>query len=87
MARSKNVTFTLDAPQANVVAVAGTFNDWDAARTPLTKGKDGKWKAKVSLPLGRHEYRFVVDGQWISDPAAKEAAGNPHGSDNSVVVV
>lgn len=87
MARSKKVTFTLEAPQANAVAVAGTFNDWDATRTPLTKGKNAKWQAKLSLPPGRHEYRFVVDGQWISDPTAKESAANPHGSDNSVVVV
>ncbi|MCG3147740.1 MAG: 1,4-alpha-glucan branching enzyme GlgB [Verrucomicrobiae bacterium] len=87
MARSKSVTFILDAPQANTVAVAGTFNDWDATRAPLAKNKNGRWKVKLSLPTGRHEYRFVVDGQWISDPAAIESAANPHGSDNSVVVV
>ncbi|MCG3148242.1 MAG: 1,4-alpha-glucan branching enzyme GlgB [Verrucomicrobiae bacterium] len=87
MARSKSITFTLDAPQASTVAVAGTFNDWDATRTPLTRGKNGQWKTKVSLRPGRHEYRYVVDGQWISDPAAKESAANPHGSDNSVMVV
>ena len=85
MARSKKVTFTLEAPQAN--AVAGTFNNWDARRTPLTKGNNGLWQAKLSLRPGRHEYRFVVDDQWISDPAAKESAANPHGTDNSVVVV
>lgn len=87
MTKSKSVTFTLEAPQADAVAVAGTFNDWDASRSPLKKEGGGKWRARVALPPGRHEYRFVVDGRWISDPAAKEAAANPHGSDNSVVVV
>jgi 1,4-alpha-glucan branching enzyme len=67
--------------------VAGSFNDWDAQRTPFKKGKDGSWTAKVALPPGRHEYRFVVDGQWFSDPNAKESASNPHGGDNSVIVV
>jgi len=87
MALSKRVTFALEAPLASAVAVAGTFNDWDVTRAPLTKGKNGRWRTKMSLLPGPHEYRFVVDGQWISDPAAKESVANPHGSDNSVVVV
>lgn len=87
MASKKKVEFVLEAPQAKTVAVAGTFNDWDASRTPLKQGKDGAWRATVKLLSGRHEYRFVVDGSWISDPKAKESASNPHGSENSVVVV
>jgi len=43
--------------------------------------------AKVWLPAGRYEYRFVVDGQWISDPRAKECVQNAFGSTNSVLVV
>lgn len=78
--------FQFEAPQAISVAVAGTSNDWDAKKTRMKKGKDGQWRAKVALPLGRHEYRFVVDGQWISDPNAGESVPNPHGGDNSVVV-
>jgi hypothetical protein len=41
----------------------------------------------VWLPAGRYEYRFVVDGNWISDPCAKESVQNTFGSTNSVVVV
>lgn len=87
MARAKKVEFRFDAPQAQAVGVAGPFNDWDAQRMPLKKGKDGSWTAKVELTTGRHEYRFVVDGQWFSDPNAKESVPNPHGGGNSVVVV
>jgi hypothetical protein len=50
--------------------------------------RDGAgWKASVSLSPGRYEYRFVVDGQWVSDPKARESATNDFGSTNSVVVV
>lgn len=83
----KPVEFSLDQPQARSVAVAGTFNDWEGNRTPLRLDSEGTWKATVWLPAGRYEYRFVVDGQWISDPGARESVQNTFGSTNSVLVV
>jgi hypothetical protein len=41
----------------------------------------------VWLPAGRYEYRFVVEGQWMSDPNVRECVQNPVGSNNSVLVV
>jgi hypothetical protein len=41
----------------------------------------------VWLPAGRYEYRFVVDGQWMSDPSAREYVQNTFGSTNCVLVV
>jgi 1,4-alpha-glucan branching enzyme len=78
------VEFKLIASEAKWVAVAGSFNNWSAKRTPLKKSGD-IWQAKVELPRGRYEYRFVVDGNWVSDPCAKESAANPFGSSNSVL--
>ena len=80
------VQFVLEMPQAKSVAVAGTFNGWDPAKTPMKRGADAVWRARLSLPVGRHEYRFVVDGQWISDPKAREHVSNPYGGTNSVIV-
>ena len=74
-------------PQARSVAVAGTFNSWDAKQAPLQKGPDGVWKTKLALPAGRHEYRFVVDGQWVTDPKAIIKTPNPFGGENAVIVV
>lgn len=48
---------------------------------------DGKWAKELALPPGRYEYRFVVDGQWVDDPAAKESVPNPVGGFNAVLVV
>ena len=79
--------FALSRPQARAVAVAGSFNGWDASRTPLSLNHEGTWKVTVWLPAGRYEYRFVVDGQWMSDPRAKDSVQNAFGSSNSVVVV
>ncbi|HWH70542.1 MAG TPA: glycogen-binding domain-containing protein [Candidatus Sulfotelmatobacter sp.] len=82
----KPVEFVFHMPQAKNVTVAGSFNNWDASRTPMRKDAAG-WKATVWLPPGRYEYRFVADGQWISDPNAKESARNDFGSTNSVITV
>ena len=83
----KPVEFTLHRPQARSVAVAGTFNDWDVNRTPMSPSPGGSWNVTVWLPAGRYEYRFVADGQWISDPNAGESVQNTFGSTNSVLVV
>ena len=87
MTRNKWIEFRLDAPEARTAGVAGSFNNWEVAKTPMRKSGAGTWFARVSLAPGRHEYRFVVDGNWISDPNAKESVPNPHGGANSVVIV
>jgi hypothetical protein len=66
------VKFVLFAPAARQVALAGTFNAWDASATPLRRvGSDGVWTVTIALPVGQHQYGFVVDGRrWVTDPAA-----------------
>jgi hypothetical protein len=76
--------FKFHASEAKCVTVAGDFNEWDAKRTPLKREGD-TWKATLDLTHGRYEYRFVVDGNWVSDPDARESVGNPFGSSNSVL--
>jgi hypothetical protein len=34
---------------------------------------------------GRHEYRFIVDGQWTDDPLCSAFVSNPFGSLNCVL--
>jgi len=84
--KAQTVELKIEVPQAKSVTVAGTFNNWDDKKTPLQK--DGKgWKTILPLTPGRYEYKFVVDGQWVCDPKAKEAVQNDFGSSNSVLVV
>jgi hypothetical protein len=80
------VRFVLFAPDAQQVALAGTFNQWDAAATPLLRtGTPGVWAATLTLPAGQHQYAFVVDGaRWIADPAAP-AVDDGFGRRNSVL--
>jgi len=82
------VQFVLFAPQAQQVTVAGTFNQWDAAATPLARtGKPGMWAATLQLPAGQHQYTFVVDGaRWVPDPSAP-AVDDGFGRRNSVMAL
>ena len=83
----KSTTFTLEAPQATRVFVAGCFNDWNPAATPLQRDRTGRWKRMVRLIPGTHEYRFVVDDVWSDDPANTLRSPNEFGTQNCIVVV
>jgi len=74
-------------PGAKQVAVAGDFNDWKPERSPLIQIDNGKWVGDLNVKPGRHEYLFVVDGQWLPDPNARENVQNPFGGKNSVLIV
>ncbi|OIO55443.1 hypothetical protein AUJ46_01320 [Candidatus Peregrinibacteria bacterium CG1_02_54_53] len=85
--KEKRITFSCQNPNARSVAVAGTFNDWSADALPLRK-KGKKWEVAITLPPGRYEYRFVVDGdRWTDDPNAHEHCPNPFGESNCILVV
>jgi 1,4-alpha-glucan branching enzyme len=80
------VTFLFKAPHAQSVSVAGSFNDWDAAKDPMSRGKDGEWVLQMDLAPGRYEYQFVVDGtQFVPDPNALEEREDGLGNANAVL--
>ncbi len=85
--RKNQVLVELVHPSAQQVSVAGSFNAWQPEATPLKPVAPGRWSGNLELPPGRHEYLFVVDGQWLPDPNAPEAVQNPFGGRNSVLIV
>lgn len=82
-----NISLELVKPGAKQVAVAGSFNDWKPERSPLVQIGNGRWVGDLNVRPGRHEYLFVVDGQWLPDPNAAENVQNPFGGKNSVLIV
>ncbi|MCM8771293.1 MAG: glycogen-binding domain-containing protein [Candidatus Omnitrophica bacterium] len=85
MAGKKSVEFKLYAPDARNVTLAGDFNRWDTNSLKMKKDSKGTWKKKLDLSPGRYEYKFIVDGNWWTDPACKSNVPNPMGSQNSVI--
>lgn len=57
------------------------------AASPLNHLGESIWVVDLCLAPGRHEYRFIADGEWIDDPNAKEIVSNPHGGFNSILIV
>jgi hypothetical protein len=61
------VIFTLRAPEAKRVFLAGDFNNWNPEVEEMVKeGDTFEWS--LFLVAGKYHYRFVVDGQWVNDP-------------------
>src|SRR5262245_23210547 len=86
-ARKNHILLEFLQPGAKSVYVAGSFNEWKPESTPLIQTTNGHWVGDLAVKPGRHEYLFVVDGQWLPDPNAKESVQNPFGGKNSVLVV
>jgi 1,4-alpha-glucan branching enzyme len=85
--KPNQISLELIKPDAKNVCVAGSFNEWQPEKAPLCSLGNGRWAGKLAVKPGRHEYLFVVDGQWLPDPNAKESVQNPFGGRNSVLVV
>jgi len=86
------VTFRLPqaaAPDAQTVAIAGDFNNWDSTASPMTRLKNGDFKIIMNLDSGK-EYRFkyLIDGhRWENDWCADKYMRNDFGAEDSVLVL
>jgi anti-sigma factor RsiW len=88
MNREVVVRFSLTAPKAANVELAGDFNGWKPAQSPLSRTPSGVWSTTVRLSPGRHEYLFFLDGQrWVPDPSAAEIVDDGFGGKNAVIEV
>lgn len=81
------VTFTLEAKDAQEVALVGSFNEWSTEATKLKKLKNGTFKGTVDLETeNSYEFRYFVDGNYVNDDQADAYAWNDFAAaDNSVV--
>ncbi|XP_058127523.1 5'-AMP-activated protein kinase subunit beta-1-like [Anopheles ziemanni] len=51
-----------------LVYVGGTFSEWKAL--PMVESH-GSFVTIVNIPEGDHQYKFLVDGEWMHDPKLK----------------
>jgi hypothetical protein len=81
------VTFVLLEPNAKQVFLCGEFSGWASDATPMKRDDAGHWETTIALAPGRHEYKFLVDGNWRHDPLARVNVWNQNGTLNSVAQV
>jgi 1,4-alpha-glucan branching enzyme len=85
--RRRAIRFGLEVSGAKRVSVVGTFNNWDPEATPLRCVAGTRWFVYLPVEIGRHEYRFVVDGKMVDDPRAKEFVPAAQSGRNAVLQV
>ena len=82
------VEFSLEAPGATTVAVAGDFSGWESDFVLEDADGDGIWTGRVPITPGLHKYMFVIDGtDWVTDPGAQRYSDDGFGNRNAVLAV
>ncbi len=81
------VRFSILAPQAKVVYLAGEMTDWDTGKRAMTRQNNGAWSIELDLAPGQWIYKFVVDGLWTNDPVAGRSDADGRGGQHSFVFV
>lgn len=82
-----NYTFRLNGHlNANKVVLSASFNDWRTSQLKMRKSSKG-WFLNLYLRPGTHAYKFIVDGDWILDPANKIVRDDGMGNQNSFMSV
>ena len=80
-----NYTFHLHGyAKAQRVYLAGDFNDWTTGSL-LMKRVGNDWVFPIHLSVGKHLYKFIVDGEWIKDPGNALWEENEVGTGNSII--
>ncbi|REJ78923.1 MAG: hypothetical protein DWQ47_05630 [Acidobacteria bacterium] len=72
--------------EAGLVMVAGDNTNWSPGRIFMQKISDGLHAVSLELQIdARLEYKLIVDGKWIVDPANPKRINNGVGNQNSII--
>jgi len=83
----REVVFSVFAPEAKEVYVAGDFNGWKLDADSRMINNNGNWTRRMNLDSGRYHYRFIIDGKWIEDFNNPKREMNPFGELNSLLEI
>lgn len=82
-----NYDFKLNGfTNAKKVYLSGSFNNWQQKELQMLRTQTG-WTLPVYLAPGTHTYRFIVDGNWMADPANPDKLSNEYNDFNSVISI
>ena len=78
----QGVLFRVWAPNANSVAVVGSFNDWNKTDRFMNKNRDGVWELFIEGVKPLDSYKYCIETPWFekimkSDPYAFYAENRP----------
>ena len=64
--------------------ISGSFNNWSTSQIPMLRTSTG-WFVKLKLEPGKYQYKYILDGKWVSDPYNQLKQDDLNGDFNSVV--
>lgn len=79
--------FSVKAPNAKEVYLAGEMTSWQSNILKMKKGADGIWSLPLYLEQGAWQYKFVIDGQWHYDKANPVTTDDGFDGYNSIIVL
>ena len=83
----KEIVFELYGyDNAEKVILSGSFVDWNEEQLIMEK-TNLCWRLPLQLTGGKHHYKFIVDGEWITDPLNSVVEYDGNGNINSVIMV
>lgn len=71
---------------AKKVILTGNFNDWHKEELQMQRTEDG-WKLPYVLGPGNYQYKFIVDGNWVTDPNNPWVIDDTKGNKNSFIII
>jgi len=84
----REIVFTLKAPEGAMVQIAGDFNNWVPEGLHLTRSMARPvWQKVITLKPGTYQYKYLIDGRWMPDPANDKLVDGSIGGMNSVLNV
>ena len=85
---TNGVVFSLEAPMDANVQIAGDFNNWvpESLQWRNLHGKS-TWHKAIALEPGIYTYKYVINGNWLSDPTNGNTVDDHCGGKNSVIQV
>jgi len=66
------------------VAISGTFNDWDVI--PVERSPNGDYVLFLTLEPGTYQYKFRVDGRWLTSLEEPRVSDGRNNMNNQVTV-
>jgi chromosome partitioning protein len=84
----REIVFRLEAPESAMVQIAGDFNKWVPESLDFTESQGRPlWHKTVLFRPGTYEYKYLIDGNWLPDPANDETVDDSYGAANSIITV
>ncbi len=78
-----SITWTHDG---HMVFVTGAWDNW-STKTPLHRtGPADPFTAVLSMPVGVHQYKYIVDGNWMHNKSLPTKT-DQHGNLNNIINV